>query len=89
MIVLDYPYVPDNERETYPGWLSVSQPIKLKETFSEEDIIPPKEYCQKCQCLISDYCYGAYFNHNPEEKECPDYEPTTDEPARVIYKFGE
>lgn len=41
--------------------------------------MPPKEVCQSCRCLVVDYCYGAYFNHNPEEKECPDYEPTTRE----------
>lgn len=39
--------------------------------------MPPKEICQSCRCLMADYCYGAYFNHNPEEKDCPYYEPTT------------
>lgn len=37
--------------------------------------MPPRNCCLKCMCLNQDYCYGAFFNHYPEEEKCPDFEP--------------
>ena len=50
--------------------------------------MPPKEICQSCRCLVADYCYGAYFNRNPEKTDCPDYEPVTENNKTTLGVFA-
>lgn len=54
----------------------------------KENSMPTRNCCLDCRCLVADYCYGAYFNRNPEKTDCPDYEPVT-EPGSIIAEIFE